>query len=254
MPELTVEGFRREMKRLDVWPSNSMVAVMGEEPGAVSIGTKREREVMVHRIGVAHEHQRQGHGRHLLTSLSQKLAVLGPPRLVAEVPEAAPGACAFFEAVGYEQETVLQDHFRKAPPKTAPDQELFGPVTVDELESVGLLAGGGGRAWCRQPETLRNRATELTGVALASPDGVAAWALAAPEEAQLEILAVGPEGDSEAITSLLGFLLDHLQARWGLPLSLPRLAPDELAPELLSTLGFSPGARYRRYTAEAQPA
>ena len=44
---------------------------------------------------------RQGHGRHLLTSLSSKLAILGPPRMVAEVPEtfAPPASCSSHVAI-----------------------------------------------------------------------------------------------------------------------------------------------------------
>ncbi|MEE8586660.1 MAG: GNAT family N-acetyltransferase, partial [Acidobacteriota bacterium] len=80
-PPLTLDNFQREVRELNVWPSNCMIAWRGEEPIAVSIATKREREVLVQRVGVRPGHQRQGHGLHLVTSLSQKLAVLGPSRL-----------------------------------------------------------------------------------------------------------------------------------------------------------------------------
>jgi GNAT superfamily N-acetyltransferase len=251
--EITVESFRREMKVLDVWPSNSMVAMMGEEPGAVLIGTKRAREVLVHRVAVAPRYQRQGHGRHLLTSLSQKLAVLGPPRLVAEVLEERRGVGAFLTAVGYRQEAEWVDWRRPRPPTTAPPAELFAPVTVSELDRAGRLDAAAPRAWARQPETLRNRAAELTGVALASPDGWAAWALAAHGGEELEALAWGAV-ETARPEALLGPLFGHLQHRFGLPLSLPRVAPEELAGDSLAALGFTPGARTRLYAAEAQPA
>ena len=104
---MTVERFRDEMKFLDVWPSNCLVASTDGGPVAVLIGTKRTFEVAVLRLGVHPGHQRQGHGLHLLTSLSQKLAVLGPERLVAEVPRSRPGAVELFAAAGYVREATF---------------------------------------------------------------------------------------------------------------------------------------------------
>jgi GNAT superfamily N-acetyltransferase len=101
---LTVEGFRQQMRDDRLWPSNCMLATAGEQPVAVILGTKAPEEVRVRRIAVAPGHQRNGHGRHLLESLGSKLAVLGPPRMVAEVPVALADALAFFGAVGWHEE------------------------------------------------------------------------------------------------------------------------------------------------------
>ena len=60
----------------------------GPDPIGVLIGAKRPSGTLVHQIAVHPDHRRQGHGRHLLASLGSKLAILGPPRIVAEVPEA----------------------------------------------------------------------------------------------------------------------------------------------------------------------
>ncbi len=105
---LTVDGFRREVREERLWPSNCMVATAGDEPVAVVLGTKTPHEVHVRRIGVAPGHQRRGHGRHLLESLGSKLAVLGPPRLVAEVPAVLAEARAFFAALGWSEETTIE--------------------------------------------------------------------------------------------------------------------------------------------------
>jgi len=105
---LTVDGFRREVREERLWPSNCMVATAGDEPVAVVLGTKAPQEVHVRRIGVAPGHQRRGHGRHLLESLGSKLAVLGPPRLVAEVPAMLTEARAFFAALGWREETTVE--------------------------------------------------------------------------------------------------------------------------------------------------
>ena len=107
-PLLSVDGFRREMREERLWPSNCMVATAGDEPVAVVLGTKAPQEVHVRRIGVAPGHQRRGHGRHLLESLGSKLAVLGPPRLVAEVPAVLTEARAFFAALGWREEATVE--------------------------------------------------------------------------------------------------------------------------------------------------
>jgi ribosomal protein S18 acetylase RimI-like enzyme len=108
---LTVDRFRREMREDRLWPSNCMVATAGDEPVAVVLGTKAPEEVRVQRIGVAPGHQRRGYGRHLLESLGSKLAVLGPPRLVAEVPADLDGAMAFFAALGWrKEERRVEEH------------------------------------------------------------------------------------------------------------------------------------------------
>ena len=106
---LTVDGFRREMRDEHVWPSNSMIATAGDLPVAVVVGTKQPHEVSVRRLGVAPGHQRQGHGRHLVESLGNKLAVLGPPRIVADVPADLTAAIAFFAALGWRQDERVED-------------------------------------------------------------------------------------------------------------------------------------------------
>jgi hypothetical protein len=92
-----------------------MVATEGDEPVAVVLGAKAPGEVRVRRIGVAFGHQRRGHGRHLLASLGHKLAVLGPPRLVTEVPVSLPVALAFFSALGWNEEERVQEGDSSSP-------------------------------------------------------------------------------------------------------------------------------------------
>ena len=96
---MTPAAFKRSIRDLHVWCSSCMVAFAGSDPIGVLIGAKRPSATLIYRIAVHPDHQRQGHGRHLLTSLSSKLAILGPPRLVAEVPETLAPACESVQCV-----------------------------------------------------------------------------------------------------------------------------------------------------------
>ncbi len=119
-PLMTPAAFKRSIRDLQVWCSSCMVAFAGSDPIGVLIGAKRPSGTLVHRIAVHPDHQRQGHGHHLLTSLSSKLAILGPPRIVAEVPETLAPACGLFSASGYVQEARLTDYvLTPRPPRAA---------------------------------------------------------------------------------------------------------------------------------------
>ena len=254
-PRMSVERYRAEMKALDVWPSNSLVASTDRGPVAVLIATKREREVMVLRVGARPGHERQGHGAHLLTSLSNKLAVLGPDRLAAEAPRSLPVASALLEAVGYRRQRTYTDYLRPPSPADPVSKDLIMPITVDELDEHGLLEIPDHVAWERQRQTLLNRGDELEGVAIAGPEHVEAFALhrVADDGTSLDVVAAGGR-PSEQRDLLLRLLLCHLAATPGLPLRLPRLAPGEVPAAVLDGLGFEAGEQYDRFVAEATPA
>src|SRR6187431_1220933 len=109
-PLMTPAAFKRSIRDLQVWCSSCMVAFAGSDPIGVLIGAKRPSGTLVHRIAVHPEHGRQGHGHHLLTSLSSKLAILGPPRILVEVPEALTDASRLFSACGFVEDAVLTDY------------------------------------------------------------------------------------------------------------------------------------------------
>ena len=159
-PPMTPEAFKRSIRDLQVWCSSCMVAFSGSDPIGVLIGAKRPSGTLVHKIAVHPDHRRQGHGRHLLASLGSKLAILGPPRIIAEVPETLAPACELFSASGYVQEALLTDYVLRlgaaltelrSARSAATSRESTGfviPVTVDDLAANGLLgeAASAGRA------------------------------------------------------------------------------------------------------------
>jgi hypothetical protein len=278
---MTVEGFRREMKDLDLWPSSCLVAADDELPVAVLTGTKREDETLISRIGVRPGETGRGHGGHLVTSLSQKLAVLGPPRLVAEVPGDLLRVGRFFAGLGWRREATFTDWVRppKGPVEPVPEG-LVAPVSVDELSAAGVLQAPAGAAWLRTRRTLLNRREGLRGMAVASPDRIEAWLVYEQAEESAAAEEPSPEGAAPAVFAgssreagappievvgfgaaeearrdlLVGALLRHLIAKAsGRPLRLARLAEGELPEPLLAGLGFAPESEYHRYAAEARP-
>ena len=150
---VTPGAFKRSIRDLQVWCSSCMVAFEGPDPIGVLIGAKRPSGTLVHRIAVHPDHRRQGHGRHLLTSLGSKLAILGPPRIVGEVPETLAPACELFRSSGYVQEAALTDYVleegvggkRPGPAneraEASEPRERSGDTGVPASERVGGAAG-----------------------------------------------------------------------------------------------------------------
>src|SRR6476620_4396956 len=171
-PPMTPAAFKRSIRDLQVWCSSCMVAFSGSDPIAVLIGAKRPSATLVYKIAVHPEHQRQGHARHMLASLGSKLAILGPPRIVAEVPESLSAACELFGASGYAQEAVLTDYVADTGGAAVDLPGRFViPVTLDDLTANGLLGASDSTVcWARAPESIAARKDEIAGLAVASED------------------------------------------------------------------------------------
>ena len=241
---VTPAAFKRSIRDLQVWCSSCMVAFSGADPIAVLIGAKRPSATLIHRIAVHPDHLRQGHGRHLLTSLSSKLAILGPPRMVAEVPEAFTAACGLFEACGYVQEATLTDYVLEAPrtPQVSA-QAMIIPASVDDLAANGLLgANAPPTSWERSVETLMARKEEISGLAVASDERIEAY-----------ILYI--EGVIVALRTLVddaGARLGLLLAQKGGPVRFPRVHSGEIPADLLADIGFRGTGACRLFAARAR--
>ncbi|MGH9342130.1 MAG: GNAT family N-acetyltransferase [Acidobacteriota bacterium] len=249
-PPMTLADFHSEVRELNVWPSNCMVASAVSEPIAVCIATKRKKEVLIHRVATHPDHLRQGHGRHILNSLSQKLAVLGPSRLIAQVPADRLDLCRFFEAAGYQKEITYHDFRLESPLPPLDSPDLIIPITVDELlDNQVLNEDETDRSWERQTATLINRKDQLKGLALASPDQIEAFVLHRHNEKEgtREIVALSAQ------TTFLPLLLRHFCRREMIPLVIPKLSPQEISFSFLESLGFQRGDEYIRYANTAKP-
>ena len=253
-PPIDAAAFKRSIRDLQVWCSSCMVAFSGPDPIGVLIGAKRPSGTLIHRIAVHPEHVRQGHGRHLLTSLSSKLAILGPPGLVAEVPEALAPACALFRASGYAEEAVLTDYVLG--PHSTDAREFPGrfiiPVTVDDLMANGLLgAADPPVCWERSVETLTARKDDLSGLAVASDDRLEACILYTrdPEGRKTEIALL------RSFTDDRGAGLANLLARVSSDVvRFAKVHPEELSKAMLESLGFRAAGGHVRYAATARSA
>ena len=274
-PPMTPEAFKRSIRDLQVWCSSCMVAFSGSDPIGVLIGAKRPSGTLVHKIAVHPDHRRQGHGRHLLTSLASKLAILGPPRVVAEVPETFAPACELFRASGYVQEGLLTDFV--LPFDSRGDPEAFGaskgqggqqhvgglviPVTVDDLAANGLLGEPSASAgdahpkvcWQRSVETLTARKGDIAGFAVASDERIEAYVLYVTGGVEVtEIVSLRSFVDDGG--ARLKQLLAQLRTRGRETFRLPKVHPAEISKEWLETLGFSPAGGHLLYATRARSA
>jgi L-amino acid N-acyltransferase YncA len=261
-PAMTPAAFKRSIRDLQVWCSSCMVAFQGPDPIGVLIGAKRPSGTLIHTIAVHPDHRRQGHGRHLLTSLSSKLAILGPPRMVAEVPEAFAPASALFSATGYVEEALLTDYLWYGEEEENGGASGIGfviPFTVDDLAANGLLGEDYPKVcWMRAVETLTARKGDIAGLAVASDERIEACILyikdAGPEASALTAEVVSLRTFIEDGGARLKHLLFQLRAQGMRTLRIQKVHPAEISKEFLETLGFRPAGRHLLYAATAQSA
>src|SRR5262249_46993291 len=147
-----------------------------------------------HKIAVHPDHRRQGHARHMLASLGSKLAILGPPRIVAEVPETFAPACGLFGASGYVQEAILTDYVLRRERNEVPGEIRTGvviPVTIDDLAANGLLGEDHPQTcWERSVETLTARKGDVAGLAVASDERIEAYLIYMERDGEVEIVCL----------------------------------------------------------------
>jgi GNAT superfamily N-acetyltransferase len=254
-PPVTPATFKRSIRDLQVWCSSCMVAFSGSDPIGVLIGAKRPSGTLVHKIAVHPDHRRQGHGRHLLTSLGSKLAILGPPRIIAEVPETLGAACELFSASGFVRETVLTDYVWQGDVSDQRHEDHHGrfviPVTIDDLAANGLLGEGHPQTcWERAVETLTARKDDIAGFAVASDERIEAYLLYAERGEGAEIMLLRSLIDDGGIR--LKQLLSRLRAQGMTAFRFPKVHPAEIPKGLLETLGVRAAAGYRLYAGKAR--
>jgi GNAT superfamily N-acetyltransferase len=249
-PPMTPAAFKRSIRDLQVWCSSCMVAFSGSDPIGVLIGAKRPSGTLVHKIAVHPDHRRQGHGHHLLASLGSKLAILGPPRIVAEVPQGLAAARGLFSACGYVEEAVLTDYVLERPALSehglgARVEGFVIPVTIDDLGANGLLEESQPQTcWDRSVETIKARTDEIAGLAVASDERIEACVLYS-KDGQIMSLRMFVEDGGAGLKQLVS-RLEIGTCRF------PKVHPAEISKELLKTIGFRAVAAHQLYAAKAR--
>jgi len=259
-PPLTLPGFKGLVRERNLWCSSCLIAYEGEEPVGFLFGCKRQKETLLHRFAVQPDHLRRGHGRHLLTSISSKLAILGPPRLVVEAPEEAASGLGLLRACDFNQEETLTDWRRDDTVQADETPEhpgtLFIPVTAGELQANRLLDDGSSApAWERAAPSLLALGDRLQGEALVVEERLAAAILyigpSGGEAGRILRLQGGEGADPQGhLDRLLARLLRRHPGGW----IFPRALPGEPSVESLRRRGFAPAARFLRMAATARPA
>ncbi|MGB2712677.1 MAG: GNAT family N-acetyltransferase [Vicinamibacterales bacterium] len=246
-PPMTAAAFKRSIRDLQVWCSSCMVAFSGSDPIGVLIGAKRPSATLVHKIAVHPDHRRQGHGRHLLTSLGSKLAILGPPRIIAEIPESLDPVRALFTACGYGQEALLTDYVLQGEETDARGVEgrFVIPLTVDDLAANGLLGETHPPVcWERSAATLAARKDDIAGLAVASDERIEACILYIKDGEIVSLRTFVEDGAAR-----LKQLLSRLPAR---TFRFPKVHPEEIPKALAETLGFRPRGGHLLYAGTAR--
>ena len=250
-PFATAATFKRSIRDLQVWCSSCMVAFSGADPIGVLIGAKRPSGTLVHRIAVHPDHRRQGHGGHMLASLGSKLAILGPARIVAEVPETLAPARGLFSARGFIEEAQLTDYVWDIEEHVSRGSGRLDsfviPVTVDDLAANGLLGDCPQVCWERSVETLAARKDEIAGLAVASEERIEACILYS-KDGEIALLRSFMEDDGGRLRQLLS----RVRACGMSTLRFPKVHPAEISKDLLKTLGFRPAGGHRLFAAKAR--
>ena len=250
---LSVPAFKQEIRELGLWCSSCMVAFDGSDPVAVLIGCKRPPETLVLRIAAHPDHLRRGHGRHLLTSLSAKLAILGPKTLLAEIPEENAAARALFAACGWREERRWVDLVPDPAALAIAPRGVVQEVTPDELGTALAPSPGAHRSWGRTQATTTARGDRLKGLAIASDERLEAALLYATDDARVTVWSLAYERDAAGEAALRSLLRELVHRDLG-SISIPRIGGGEIDLERLPALGLHPGPETIGCASEARSA
>jgi hypothetical protein len=149
-----------------------MLAIERDERVGVLLGAKSAEGNFIYRVAVRPDHRRRGHGRHMIESLRNKVAILGPPRLTAEIAADRDGARRFIERSGFSMDTRYFDWI--ANDLAVSRSGLGASITIEELAATGALAADGPLAWEHSADVLRRRSRDLDALVIASDERVEA--------------------------------------------------------------------------------
>ena len=252
------DGFKWWIRALELWTSSCLVATEGDKLIGVLLAAKRETENCVLAVGVHPDYRHLGHGRHIVTSISQKLAILGPPRIFAEVPAANERFLTFLGHCDYETTERFTDHHLEPPfaASTIPEG-LVAEIDLDELGRAGFPANEATLPWGRCERSITRRQEYFASVRVLALAGAerfeAALVVDERDPARRQLLALRHHGEERGAALAAG-LLRHYAAQGTTPLSWERVHESECSPEQAASWGFAPGETTVRCETTALPA
>lgn len=252
------DRFKWWVRALELWTSSCMVATEGPQLIGVLLAAKRETENCLLAVGVHPDFRHKGHGRHLVTSLSQKLAILGPPRILAEVPAGHERFRTFLEHCDYVEGEALTDYALEPPfaASTIP-VEMIAEIGLDELAGAGFPDHAADFPWGRQPRSIARRQEYFASVRVLALAGVdrfeAAIVVDESDRTARRILAIHYANEDQGST-LVGGLLRHYALQADTPLVWERVHESECVLRRATGWGLRPAAATLRFETTALPA
>ncbi len=259
VPPLTIEGFKREVKYLNLWSSSCMLALDNDDPIGVLIAAKREASSLILRLGVHPAYRGNGYGHHLVTSLIDKMAVLGPPLLTVVIPDKRKDLPLFFRKLNFTSHNNYWDFITTTslPPPTSSQWVI--PVRLEDLGDRYLRKKEVDKsdesvlAWERRTQTLNNRKREIKGIGIPDVDGIAAYLFYTEDEPgnltshkSVKILGLGCKTQVKE-PMLLGLLVQYLSNTINSSIEIPKLSVYEVDFSFLEKINFRKTQSYTEH-------
>ncbi len=254
------ERFKWWIRVLELWTSSCMVATEGERLIGVVLAAKREDagENCLLAVGVHPDFRHLGHGRHMVTSLCQKLAILGPRKIVAEVPANAERFRTFLAHCDYTEGETFTDYVLEPPfaASKVPD-DMVAEISLDELGEAGFPQRDVTLPWGRTPDSIARRQEYFESVRVLALAGVDRFEAALVVDESIsnkrEILAIH-YAHATGGPALTRGLLRHYASLADTPLHWGRVHESECGAEQAVTWGFRPAGNIVRMETTAIPA
>ena len=208
---------------------------------------------LILRLGIHPNYRGNDYGHHLVTSLIDKMAVLGPPLLTVVIPDERKDLVAFFEKLEFTAHRNYWD-FSTTTSLTPPtSSQWIIPVEPKDLEDRSLRKAEEDNrsdetllAWDRRTQTLNNLKKEIKGIGIPDVDGIAAYLFYIDQGSLVKILGLGCK-NQEKETMLLGLLIKHLSTTISSSIEIPKLSTHEVDFSFLETISFRKTQSYTEY-------